>query len=133
MAPSASAARLTICEAMGTRRRPPAVRSILPEVRTVTSRAAKWTESILDFGGRITKPGVEATRLDNADRVKPTTGAIDISTVLLRAEVPVGEHAVHGVPSLVALGQALGVLGNVPRLKLPMNECELRSVVLEAE
>lgn len=81
--------------------------TLLPEVRTVTSNASKWTESILDFGGRITKPGVEATRLLNADRVKPTTGAIDISTVLLRAEVPVSDEAMEDSPARQGFADSL--------------------------
>jgi HK97 family phage major capsid protein len=69
--------------------------AFLPDVRTVMSNSSKWSEALIDFGGRITKPGVEATRLLNADRVKPTTGAIDISTVLLRAEVPVSDETME--------------------------------------
>lgn len=72
-----------------------ASQAFLPDVRTVMSNSSKWSEALLDFGGRITKPGVEATRLVNADRVKPTTGVIDISTVLLRAEVPVSDEAME--------------------------------------
>lgn len=69
--------------------------SILPQVRTVTSRAAKWTESILDFNGRITRRGVQGTRLSDQDRAKPSTGAIDMSTVLLRAEVPIADESLE--------------------------------------
>lgn len=67
----------------------------LGDVRRVTSGANKWQESIVDFGGRITKPGVEATRLEAADRSKPTTGSVEISTVLLRAEVPVSDETLE--------------------------------------
>lgn len=67
----------------------------LPDVRRVTANAAKWEESIVDFGGRITKGGTEATRLDAGDRVKPSTGNVTISTVLLRAEVPVSDEALE--------------------------------------
>jgi HK97 family phage major capsid protein len=67
----------------------------LPDVRRVTSTANKWQESIVDFGGRITKPGVEAERLASGERVKPTTGSVEISTVLLRAEVPVSDESLE--------------------------------------
>jgi hypothetical protein len=67
----------------------------LPDVRTVTAGGAKWEESIVDFGGRITRGGTEATRLEAADRAKPTTGNVEISTVLLRAEVPVSDEAME--------------------------------------
>lgn len=67
----------------------------LSDVRRVTSNAAKWQESIVDFGGRITKPGVEATRLEAAERAKPTTGNVEISTVLLRAEVPISDEVLE--------------------------------------
>jgi HK97 family phage major capsid protein len=65
---------------------------MLPDVRTVTSSAAKWQESIINFASRIARPGVEATRLADADRVKPATGIVEISTVLLRGEVPVSDE-----------------------------------------
>jgi hypothetical protein len=44
---------------------------MLPDVRTVTSNASKWQESIIQFGSRIARPGVEATRLADVDRKKP--------------------------------------------------------------
>lgn len=65
---------------------------MLSEARTVTSNSAKWQESIIDMGGRIAKPGVEATRLAAGDREKPTTGMVEISTDLLRAEIPVSDE-----------------------------------------
>jgi hypothetical protein len=72
-----------------------AEQAMLPDVRTVTSRASKWQESIMDFSGRIAHPGVEATRLVEGDRSKPGTGVIEISTVLLRGEVPVSDEAME--------------------------------------
>jgi HK97 family phage major capsid protein len=65
---------------------------MLGEVRTVTSNAAKWVESQVSFDGRIFKPGVEATRLAAGDRTKPATVGVEISTVLMRAEVPVSDE-----------------------------------------
>lgn len=64
----------------------------LRDVRTVTSGAAKWQESIINFATRIAKPGIEATRLASGDRVVPNTGIVEISTTLLRGEVPVADE-----------------------------------------
>jgi len=69
--------------------------TFLPDTRTVTANANKWVESIVDFGGRITRGGAEATRLGESERAKPTTGNVEISTVLLRAEVPVSDEAME--------------------------------------
>lgn len=68
---------------------------MLDDVRTVTSMASKWQESGIDFASRIARPGVEATRLADADRVKPSTFPVEISTVLIRGEVPVGDEAME--------------------------------------
>lgn len=69
--------------------------SMLPDVRTVTSNSSKWQESIVDFAGRIAKPGAEGVRLVDADRRKVATGVVEISTVLLRAEVPVTDEVME--------------------------------------
>lgn len=68
---------------------------MLPDVRTVMSNAAKWQESTIDFSSRIMRRGLEGERLDTADRVKPTTGIIEINTVLLRGEVPVTDEVME--------------------------------------
>ncbi len=69
---------------------------MLPDVRTVRSNSAKWQESTLDFSGaRIMKPGTEATELPAGDRVKPTTGIVEISTVLIRGQVPVSDEVME--------------------------------------
>ncbi len=65
---------------------------MLSEARRVTSSSAKWQESIVDFASRIARKGSEATRLADADRVEPSTGIVEISTVLLRGEVPVSDE-----------------------------------------
>jgi len=64
----------------------------LGDVRTVTSASAKWQESIINFASRIARPGVEATRLGTTDRVKPSTGIVEISTALIRGEIPVSDE-----------------------------------------
>jgi len=68
---------------------------MLGDVRTVTSASAKWQESILNFANRIARPGIEATRLVDADRATPSTGIVEISTVLLRGEVPVSDEVME--------------------------------------
>ncbi len=69
---------------------------MLPEVRTVRSSAAKWQESKLDFSGaRIMKPGTEGTELASGDRVKPSTGIVEIDTVLIRGQVPISDEALE--------------------------------------
>jgi hypothetical protein len=70
--------------------------AMLPVVRTVMSNANKWQESKIDFAARILRPGTEATRLADTSpataRVKPSTGIVEISTVLVRGEVPVSDE-----------------------------------------
>ena len=66
--------------------------AILGDVRTVTSNASKWQEAAFDFANRIARPGTQATRLVDADRVKPATRMVEISTVLIKGEVPVSDE-----------------------------------------
>jgi len=68
---------------------------MLPDVRTVTSSAAKWQEAHIAMDSRIMRPGVQATRLSDADRVEPSTGQIEINTVLLRGEIPVSDEVME--------------------------------------
>jgi hypothetical protein len=68
---------------------------MLTEAKTVTSSAAKWNESIIDMGGRIMKPGIESQRLAEGQRRKPSTGIVEISTVLGRAEIPVSDETLE--------------------------------------
>jgi hypothetical protein len=65
---------------------------MLGDVRTVTSNAAKWQESIIQFADRVARPGTEGTRLTTGNRVVPGTGVIELSTVLLRGEVPITDE-----------------------------------------
>jgi HK97 family phage major capsid protein len=65
---------------------------MLPDVHTVKSTSAKWQEPIIDFASRVARPGVQGARLADGDRVKPNTGNVEISTVLLRAEVPIADE-----------------------------------------
>ena len=87
-----------------------AEQTFLPDVRTVTANAAKWEESIVDFGERITHGGVEATRLAAEDRQKPSTGNVTISTVLLRAEIPVSDETMEDNVASASFANDLEVL-----------------------
>lgn len=69
--------------------------AMLPDVRTVMANANKWQESKIDFANRVMKPGTEGTRLGSSDQVKPSTGIVEISTVLLRGEVPVTDEVLE--------------------------------------
>lgn len=68
---------------------------MLSEARTVTSSASKWNESIIDMGGRVMRPGIEAQRLLEGQRRKPSTGIVELSTVLGRAEIPVSDETIE--------------------------------------
>lgn len=68
---------------------------MLNDVHIVKSPSAKWQESIIDFAARIARPGTEATRLGDLDRVKPSTGIVEISTVLIRGEVPISDEVME--------------------------------------
>jgi hypothetical protein len=67
-----------------------AEQKMLPEVRTVTSRFAKWQESIIESGGRILRVGTQGVV---GDQIKPGTRAIEISTAFLKAVVTISEEA----------------------------------------
>lgn len=88
----ASEAPLTIHQVQEFLRLAITPQALLPDVRTVMNSANKWQESTIDFSSRVLKPGTEATRLVDGDRVKGTTGIIEMSTVLLRGEVPVSDE-----------------------------------------
>jgi len=68
---------------------------MLPEVRNVFSKAAKWEESKIDFSNRIMRPGTQGERLSSANRVKPGTDKVEISTTLIRGEVPISDEALE--------------------------------------
>jgi hypothetical protein len=68
---------------------------MLPDVETKTSNAPKWQESILDFSTRMLKPGVQGTRLAESARTKPSTGIVELNSVLVRGEVPVADEVME--------------------------------------
>lgn len=65
---------------------------LMREARVETSNATKFEIPRLDFASRILKVGTEATRLVSGDRVKPTSGLVQLSTYLFRGEVPVSDE-----------------------------------------
>jgi hypothetical protein len=68
---------------------------MLADARRVTSSSAKWQESIVDFASRIARPGTQATRLADGDRVVPDVGLVEINTELLRGEVPITDEVME--------------------------------------
>lgn len=66
--------------------------SMLNDVQVVTHTASKWQQATVQFASRIMRPGVQATRLSDSDRSKPSTGLIEMSTVLVKGEVPVADE-----------------------------------------
>ncbi len=65
---------------------------LLGDVHTVTHRAPKWQQGTVQFTNRVLRPGVQAARLADADRVKPTSGLIEMNTQLVKGEVPVADE-----------------------------------------
>lgn len=65
---------------------------IMREARTETSANPKFEVPRIAFGSRILRAGTEGARLADADRVKPATGLITLSTVLFKGEVPVSDE-----------------------------------------
>jgi HK97 family phage major capsid protein len=60
---------------------------ILNDVQVVRHTASKWQQATVQFASRIMRPGVQATRLADVDRAKPSTGLIEMSTALVKGEV----------------------------------------------
>jgi HK97 family phage major capsid protein len=65
---------------------------LLKEANNQTSASPKFEVPRISFGNRILRPGVEATRLVQADRVKPLTGLVTLSTNLFKGEIPVSDE-----------------------------------------
>ncbi len=72
-----------------------AQQDMMNDVRVVRSNAAKWQEAFIDFANRIARPGVEAQRIAEPDRVKPSVAFVEMSTVLIKGEVPVSDEALE--------------------------------------
>lgn len=65
---------------------------LLKEANNQTSLSPKFEVPRISFGNRILRVGVEGSRVDTADRVKPTTGLVTLSTNLFKGEVPVSDE-----------------------------------------
>lgn len=87
-----------------------APQNMLPVVRTVQSNANLWEESKLIFGARVMKAGTEGTRLADGDRVAPTTGTVQISTALIRGEVPVTDEVMEDQVERAGFGDTLNAM-----------------------
>jgi len=83
---------------------------LLPLVREVSSNAAIWQESKIDFSSRILRPGVEATRLGDPDRVKPSTGVVEMRTVLVRGEVPISDEVFEDQVEQARFGETVAAM-----------------------
>lgn len=83
---------------------------MLPLARTVTANANLWEESILDFGGRILRPGVEGERLADANRVAPNTGTVQMTTSLVRGEVPITDEVFEDQVERQGFGDTLNAM-----------------------
>lgn len=65
---------------------------IMNEARIETDINPKFEVPRISMNDRILRPGTQATRVLEADRVKPATGLMSLSTVLLKGEVPVSDE-----------------------------------------
>lgn len=65
---------------------------MLKEANNQTSLSPKFEVPRISFGSRILRPGVEGARLADADRIKPLTGLVTLSTNLFKGEVPVSDE-----------------------------------------
>ncbi len=65
---------------------------IMKEARVETSNSPKFEVPRISFGGRVLRAGTEGSRLADADRVKPTTNLVTLSTALFRGEVPISDE-----------------------------------------
>jgi HK97 family phage major capsid protein len=89
--------------------------TMLKDVKVVTNPANKWEQPVIEFAGRIAKSnaqhaGLEGERLTNAERSKPTTGKITLSSHLLRAEVPVTDEAFEDIHARADFRESLTAL-----------------------
>lgn len=80
---------------------------MLPTVRTVQSNSNKWQESKVLMDSRIMRPGTEFTRLTGTDLVKPTTGIVEISTSLIRGEVPISDEVMEDQVERAGFGDTI--------------------------
>jgi len=65
---------------------------LLREANNQTSLSPKFEVPRISFGARILHAGVEATRSTSAQRVKPATGLVTLSTNLFKGEIEVSDE-----------------------------------------
>jgi len=65
---------------------------LLSEVRNEFSQSPKFEVPRISLASRVLRAGTEGARLVDADRVKPATGLVTLSTVLFKGEVPVTDE-----------------------------------------
>lgn len=65
---------------------------IAPDANVVVHTAPKWQQPKAFFGGRVLAAGTESTRLSSGQQANPTLQNVEISTNLLRGEVPVSDE-----------------------------------------
>jgi HK97 family phage major capsid protein len=68
---------------------------LLQQVRVVTSNRPKFQIPRVSMDARVMRGGTQATRLLDADRVKPALGQVELSTVLLKAEIPLSDESLE--------------------------------------
>jgi hypothetical protein len=67
--------------------------TILPAARNEFSDRPSFEVPRVSLASRILRPGVEGTRLADADRVKAATGLVTLATKLFKGELPVSDEA----------------------------------------
>lgn len=91
--------------------------AMFSDIRLETSQATKFEVPRLSFGSRILRNGTEAVRLPDADRVKPATGLVTLSTVLFKGEVLVSDETFEDNVEQAGLADTImaGIAGAVGR------------------
>lgn len=87
---------------------------MLPIVKRVSSKAAKWQEAYIEFAAGIARTNnmgtayaAEGERQAEAARSKPTTGLLEMSTILVKAEVPVSDEVMEDNIENKAFGETV--------------------------
>jgi HK97 family phage major capsid protein len=65
---------------------------LLQDTNVQVSTSPKFELPRISFANRILRAGVEATRVADADRVKPATALVTLSTALFKGEVPMSDE-----------------------------------------
>jgi len=65
---------------------------LLPDARNESSDSPKFEVPRINLNSRVLRRGVQATRLDDADRVKPGTGLVELDTQLFKGEILVADE-----------------------------------------